>query len=116
MLDDMEWATADLEHAKTLYEQCQASGVPVSETWESNGFVWRMRTWQEEISTRAMGGGEGSVKGLMERVAGRERSGRPPYVFLDRRRLVRDVERPDPGPLVRFLGPLCVAGAQAATA
>ena len=60
----MEWATGDLEHAKTLYQECAASGVEVNETWESNEFTWRMRTWQDEVSTPTMGGVRSSVKGL----------------------------------------------------
>lgn len=63
MLDDLDWAAADLDRAKTLYEECMGSGVEVDESWASDDFFWRMRTWRDVVSTAKFGDPDAVVVG-----------------------------------------------------
>jgi hypothetical protein len=50
-LDDLDWAKADLEHAKTLYENAvqNSEHMTVSETWQSQAHTWHPRAAQALI-------------------------------------------------------------------
>jgi hypothetical protein len=64
MLDELGWAKADLEHAKTLYEQVMASGQPRNETWQSQGYRWHFGAWQDMRRTPTLGSPAAVTPGL----------------------------------------------------
>lgn len=49
MLDDLDWAAADLQHATDLMRQSEERGVSINEVWSSGEFTWHMRTWQDKV-------------------------------------------------------------------
>jgi hypothetical protein len=51
MLDDLEWAAADLDRAKGLYERGTESGTSLDETWENAGYLWHIRSWRDVTPT-----------------------------------------------------------------
>ena len=42
MYDDLTWADEDLAHAARLYEGVRETGDAADESWERNGYQWRL--------------------------------------------------------------------------
>lgn len=63
MLDELDWAAADLEHAKTLMQRSANTGKPIDEAWESKGNRWHISTWQGN-PTPTVGDPESVTQGL----------------------------------------------------
>jgi hypothetical protein len=40
--DDLTWAYEDLAHAARLYERVRETSESVDESWEHNGYRWRL--------------------------------------------------------------------------